>query len=369
MNYSLFASESVCAGHPDKICDQISDAILDEALKLDPNAHTGIEALVTTNHITLAGEVKIKKGSPEIPYIEIAKNVVRDLGYTRPDFEFDANNLEVNCLIHQQSADIAMGVDSGGAGDQGMMFGYATNETKNLMPLPISLAHALAKKLDESKKKLTYLKPDGKTEVAVKYENSKPVSIEGVVIAVPHEEDAENEQIKKDVYTEVVEPVLTEFGFKYPEEKIVINGTGRWIIPGPTSDTGLTGRKIVVDTYGGMGRAGGGAFSGKEPSKVDRGAAYAARFLAKNIVAAGLADRAEVQIAYVIGHKEPLSKSIETFGTGKKEISVIEDFAWKLIDLSVHGIIEGLDLKRPIYRQTAAYGHFGRDIFPWEKIV
>lgn len=369
MTYQYFTSESVCAGHPDKICDQISDAILDACLTVDPFVHTAIEALATVDHLTLAGEVKIKPGVV-LDYEGIARKVIKDLGYTNPIYSF-SDKSPILCLIHQQSPDIAMGVDSGGAGDQGMMFGYAANETLEFMPLPIFLAHRLVEKIDEvcKEKTIPYLRPDGKSEVKVRYENGKPKAVERVVLAVPHDPKIKNNEIRDDLYKKVVCPVLKKYGFSCSKKNVVVNGTGRWEIGGPASDTGLTGRKIIVDTYGGMGRHGGGCFSGKEPTKVDRGAAYAARYIAKNVVACGLADRCEVQVAYIIGQREPLTKALETFGTEKVARAKIEKFAWALLDLSVPGIVAGLDLLRPIYRQTAAYGHFGRPNFPWEKVV
>jgi S-adenosylmethionine synthetase len=369
MNYKVFTSESVASGHPDKICDQISDAILDAALEKDPQAHAGIETLVTKNHVTLAGEVKLR-GRSRINYEKIARGVIKDLGYTTPKFGFDYK-AKINTLIHQQSQEIAQGVDIGGAGDQGMMFGYATNETKNFMPAPVALAHSLTENLDRlrERKILRYLYPDGKSEVSVSYINGKPKNVEKVVLAVAANESVEVAQIKKDLYKLLVKPVLAKYGFKVDEDKLVVNGTGwKWTSPGPASDTGVTGRKIIVDTYGGFARAGGGCFSGKDPTKVDRSATYAARYIAKNIVAAGLAERCEVQIAYVIGRPDPIEKDIETFGTSKKSSKITESFAWKLLDLSVSGIIKGLNLQRPIYRRTASYGHFGRDTFPWENI-
>lgn len=365
--YKQFTSESVAAGHPDKICDRISDAILDEALTQDPHSHTGIETFVTSNFVLVGGEIK---SNAKIPYEQIVRETIRSLGYTNPKFGF-TDKSEVKTLVHQQSNDIALGVDSGGAGDQGMMFGFATDQTKSLMPLPISVAHRLVQRLDEVREKriVPYLLPDGKSEVSVKYENGKPKLVEKVVLAAAHKQGVKNNEIKADLLKQVVTPVLEEFGYKISAKNLVVNGTGVWTIPGPTSDAGLTGRKIVVDTYGGYGRAGGGAFSGKDPTKVDRSAAYAARFIAKNVVAAKLASTCEVQVAYVIGQKKPLTTAIETFGTEKKKSSVIEDFAWKLLDLSVPGIINTLDLQQPIYLRTSAYGHFGRDSFPWEQIV
>ena len=365
--YKKFTSESVAAGHPDKICDRISDAILDEALSQDPNSHAGIEAFVTSNFALVGGEIK---SNAKIPYAKIVRDTIRKLDYTDPSYEF-TDKSKIKVLVHQQSNDIALGVDSGGAGDQGMMFGFATNHTKELMPLPISIAHRLTQKLDEvrEKKIIPYLRPDGKSEVTVTYEKGKPKLVEKVVLASAHQENVENKELKEDLFKHVVAPVLEEFGYKISKKGLIVNGTGVWHIPGPTSDAGLTGRKIVVDAYGGYGRTGGGAFSGKDPTKVDRSAAYAARFIAKNIVAAKLADTCEVQIAYVIGQREPLTRAIETFGTAKKKLSTIEDLAWNLINLSVPGIIKTLDLRRPIYQETSAYGHFGRSNFPWEQVV
>lgn len=366
MNYPVFVSESVCAGHPDKICDQISDAILDEALKLYPKSRVALETLVTTNHITMAGEITCPL---EIDFKKIAGRVVSDLGFIIPELNFSAN-AEMNVLVHQQSPDIAMGADAGGAGDQGMMFGYAVKETPQLMPLPIVLAHELAKGMDEmQKEKMSFLRPDGKSEVCVKYENGKPVSIEQIVLAKPFSSDLDKESVRQDLYKNVVVPILGKYGMDIVSiDKVILNGTGKWDIGGPASDTGVTGRKIIVDTYGGMARIGGGCFSGKDPTKVDRSAAYAARFLAKNIVAAGLAGRCEVQLAYAIGYRDPISKSVEAFGTNKKDIKLIEDFAWGLLDLSVEGIIDGLNLRNPIYEKTARYGHFGNEEYSWEKI-
>ena len=300
MIYKLFTSESVCAGHPDKICDQISDAILDAAISSDPNAHTGIETLVTKNHVTVAGEVKVKNGAT-INYEKIIRGIIRDLGYTKVKFGFD-DEAHLDILIHQQNQEISKGVDMGGAGDQGMMFGYAVSETPNLMPLPITLAHKLAGRLDKVRedKIVPYLAPDGKSEVTVKYENGKPVSIERVVLAACHDEEIKNREVKNDLFRYVVTPTLEEFHLKIESRDFIVNGGGIWIIPGPATDTGVTGRKIMVDSYGAFARAGGGCFSGKDPTKVDRSGAYAARFIAKNIVAANLADKAEVQIAYVI---------------------------------------------------------------------
>lgn len=366
MNYPLFTSESVCAGHPDKICDQISDAILDKALENDKNARVAVETLVTTNKVVVAGEVTC---ATELDYKNIIKEKIRELGYTNSVLGFD-ENADIEVLIHQQSKDIAVGVDNEGAGDQGMMFGYACNETPQLMPLPIVLSHELCQKMDELQfGRLNYLRPDGKAEVGVSYNDGKPVRVEKIVLAKPFDPKTDSKKVKTDLYNLVVLPILEKYNLnKLTEAEIIFNGTGVWEIGGPASDTGVTGRKIVVDTYGGMGRIGGGCFSGKDPTKVDRSAAYAARFLAKNIVAQGLADRCEVQLAYVIGQRDPIIKSIETFGTEKKKIDEIEDFVWSLMDLSVKGIVEKFDLKRPIYQKTARYGHFGYEEYPWEKI-
>lgn len=361
-----FTSESVCAGHPDKICDSISDAILDAILTKDPRGRVAVETLVTTNTCVLAGEVTT---TAKVDYEKIARSQIKRLGYTIPQIQF-SNKAVVTVKIHSQSPEISQGVDDSGAGDQGMMFGYACNETKELMPLPIMLAHRLAQKIDEVRedKTLPYLRPDGKTQVTIRYENGKPVSVESVILAVPHNEKISLEQVTDDLYKKVVTPVLKKFGYSFPKKDMIVNGTGVWHIGGPHSDTGLTGRKIVVDGYGGYARVGGGAFSGKDPSKVDRSGAYAARFLAKNIVAAGLADRAEVRLAYFIGAKKPLMQDVETFGTSKKSDKIIQDFMHELLDTSVRGIVDGLNLLRPIYLPTAAYGHFGRNEFPWEKV-
>ena len=367
MNKSFFTSESVCAGHPDKICDQVSDAIVDEVLRKDPFGHVAVETLVTTNKIVLAGEVKAKH---KINFEKVARQQIKRLGYTDPEYEFSyLSPMEV--YVHSQSPEIACGVDDEGAGDQGMMFGYACGETPEFMPLPISIAHTLARKIDavREEKKLLYLRPDGKTQVSIEYKKGVPYKVSSVIIAVPHAETIELSQVKEDLYREVVEPVLSSFGFSYPEKDIVVNGTGVWHSGGPNADTGVTGRKIVVDTYGGYARVGGGAFSGKDPTKVDRSGAYAARFIAKNIVANALATKAEVSLAYFIGAHKPVMQEVETFGTAKKSSKIIRDFTHKLLDTSVEGILEGLNLRRAIYLPTAAYGHFGRNEFPWEKIV
>ncbi len=362
---SYFTSESVAAGHPDKICDQISDAVVDAALTVDPKSRVAVETLVTTNRTVLAGEVTCPI---KLDYATIARRVIRSLGYTKSIYHF-TDHSPISVYIHEQSPDIAAGVDDGGAGDQGMMFGYACRETPECMPMPIMIAHRLVERMDEMREKgiLKYLRPDGKSEVNVRYENGVPKEVMSVVIAVPHDPKITNGTLKQDLIKEVITPVLSRYHLQTPSARnIVVNGTGVWNIGGPASDTGVTGRKIIVDTYGAFARHGGGCFSGKDPTKVDRSAAYACRYIAKNIVAANLADRAEVRVAYVIGHKEPISKDIETFGTSKKAQKIIHEFAWKLLDLSVPNILAKLNLRRPIYRETARYGHFGRNGFPWE---
>ena len=371
MSTYLFTSESVCAGHPDKVCDQISDAIVDAMLAVDPHARCGVETIAGANKICLFGEIRSKK---KINFEKIARDTIKRLGYTNPEWGF-SHKAEFQSYIHEQSAEIAMGVDQDGvvgAGDQGMMFGYACSDTPEFMPLPIQLAHALTQRIDKLRetKKLTWLRPDGKAQVTVRYENNKPVAVEKLVAAVAHDEKTSAEKVRADIIKYVFKPVLKKYNFALPEDKhIVVNGTGLWHIPGPESDAGLTGRKIVVDTYGGYARVGGGAFSGKDPSKVDRSGAYAARYIAKNIVAAGLADKCEVGLAYVIGHPQPLMQTIDTFGTAKVSEKKLHEFKDKLIDTSVRSIIDTLKLSRPIYSKTAAYGHFGRSEFPWEKIV
>lgn len=364
-NITLFTSESVCAGHPDKICDVISDALLDEILKQDPHGRAGIETVAGANQICLFGEIKT---NAKIDFEKVVRAKVHELGYTDPAWGFSQESSFSND-IHEQSPEIAQGVDVDGAGDQGMMFGYACDETPELMPMPITLAHALTKKIDETREKgvLKWLRPDGKSQVTVEYENGKPVRIAKAVIAVAHSEKTTPKEVREEVIQKIIKPVFEAYGFDLPkDEDIIVNGTGVWHIPGPESDAGLTGRKIVVDGYGGYARVGGGAFSGKDPSKVDRSGAYAARYIAKNIVAKGLATKCEVGLAYVIGQPRPLMQTIETFGTATVSDKELHDFKDKLIDTSVRGIIEKLDLRQPIYSQTSAYGHFGKPNLPWE---
>lgn len=368
LQIKLFTSESVCAGHPDKICDAISDAILDAALAQDPNSRTGIETVAGANKIALFGEIKT---SADLNYEKIVRAKVADLGYTDSTWGFSGES-EFSNDIHQQSPEIAIGVDADGAGDQGMMFGYACTETPELMPLPIAMAHALTRRIDEAREagELAWLRPDGKAQVTVRYENDVPVAVEKLVAAVAHNENTSADQVRRELIDVVVKPVLAHYDFTLPADgDIIINGTGLWHIPGPESDAGLTGRKIVVDTYGGYARVGGGAFSGKDPSKVDRSGAYAARYIAKNIVAAGLATKCEVGLAYVIGRPLPLMETIETFGTANVSEAELYAFKDQLIDTSVKGIVTKLNLKRPIYSQTSAYGHFGKADLPWEQLA
>lgn len=369
MNNYIFTSESVCAGHPDKVCDQISDAVVDAVLAQDPHGRVAVETMAAHGHVILAGELTT---TAKINLKKVARDQIKRLGYTDLKSGFSYNS-PLAVYVHEQSPEIAAGVmrKKRGAGDQGMMFGFATNENPQFMPLPILLAHRFAKAMDEAResKTIPYLRPDGKSQVTVEYKNERPVSVTSVVLAVPHSEKVTLAQVKKDLYNKIVTPILAEYGFKISQKEVIVNGTGIWHNGGPSSDSGLTGRKIVVDTYGGFARVGGGAFSGKDPTKVDRSGAYAARYIAKNVVANKLADKAEVRLAYFIGAYKPLMQVVETFGTAKKSDKVISDFVSKLLDTSVEGILEGLDLRRPIYLETAAYGHFGRDNFPWEKVV
>ena len=375
-----FTSESVTEGHPDKMADQISDAILDAIIAQDPQGRVACETLVTTGQVHVVGEISTKC-YVDIP--KIIRKTVRDIGYTRAKYGFDAETCGILVSLDEQSPDIAQGVnealearegemdaaDAIGAGDQGMMFGYATNETPEFMPLPIALAHRLARRLTEVRKDgtLKYLRPDGKTQVTILYEDGKPVAVDTIVISTQHDEDVSLDQIRKDLIAEVIQKVVPK-ELLSDKTRIFVNPTGKFVIGGPQGDSGLTGRKIIVDTYGGWARHGGGAFSGKDPTKVDRSAAYAARYVAKNIVAAGLADRCEIQLAYAIGVAYPVSVMVDTFGTNKIDEEKIEELAKKHFDLRPAGIIKMLDLRRPIYKQTAAYGHFGRtDVdLPWE---
>jgi len=366
-NRFLFTSESVTEGHPDKIADQISDAILDACFEQDPYSRVACETLTATGLVVIAGEITTKA---YVDFQTLVRGVVASIGYDNALYGFDSNTCAVISSINKQSGDIAMGVDIGGAGDQGMMFGYATNETPELMPAPISLAHKLTLRLAEVRKNglLPYLRPDGKSQVTVEYdENKKPVRVDAVVVSTQHAETISTEELRADVLKHVIQAAIPAHLLD-ADTKYHINPTGRFVVGGPMGDTGLTGRKIIVDTYGGMGRHGGGAFSGKDPTKVDRSAAYMARYIAKNIVAAGLAERCEVQLAYAIGVPEPVSVLVDTLGTGRIPQEKIEELVRSHFQLTPRGIIESLRLRRPIYRKTAAYGHFGRSDkdFTWE---
>ncbi len=362
----IFTSESVTEGHPDKVADQVSDAVLDAVLAADPTGRVACETLVTTGLCLVAGEITT---TTYVDVPKLVRGVIADIGYTDAAFGFDAKTCGVLNVIQAQSPDIAMGVDTGGAGDQGLMFGYACDETVELMPLPIMLAHKLVRQLSEVRRagKLKYLRPDGKSQVSVEYVDGKPKRITAVVLSTQHDDDVTTEQLQKDVKKYVIDPVIPS-GMVDSSTAYHINPTGRFVIGGPHGDTGLTGRKIIVDTYGGMGRHGGGAFSGKDPTKVDRSACYMARYVAKNIVAAGLASKAEVQLAYAIGVAEPVSINVNTFGTGKIEDARIAELIRESFKLTPAGMIKHLDLRRPIYRATAAFGHFGRTekSFTWE---
>jgi len=367
----LFTSESVTEGHPDKICDKISDALLDEYLKQDPNSRVAVETMTTTGIVVVAGEVTTKA---KFDIQDVVRNTIREIGYDKPEYGFDADSCSVLVSIHAQSPDISQGVTASdnkdqGAGDQGLMFGYAVNETDELMPLPILLAHKLTRRLSEARKskELAWVRPDGKSQVTVEYVDGKPVRIETIVISTQHAPEIQNSEIREQIIEKVIKPVCGKWW--HDKIKIHINPTGRFVIGGPPGDSGLTGRKIIVDTYGGAGRHGGGAFSGKDPSKVDRSACYMCRYIAKNIVAGGLAEKCEVQVAYAIGVADPVSLMVNTFGTSKIPEEEIENLVRKNFDMRPAAIITQLDLKRPIYKDTAAFGHFGRtDVsLPWEK--
>jgi len=368
MSSMIFTSESVTEGHPDKVADQISDGVLDAIFEEDPFGRVACETYVTTGMVMVGGEITTKT------YIEIpnlVRGIIKEIGYTDASFGFDYLTCAVLNTIQQQSPDIAMGVDKDGAGDQGMMFGFATNETPELMPLPIMLAHKLCMRLAEVRKNgtLPYVRPDGKSQVSVRYEDGRPVKVDTVVISTQHAPDVDQKTIHNDIISKVIKPIIPDDFFDESSITYHVNPTGRFVVGGPHGDTGLTGRKIIVDTYGGYGRHGGGAFSGKDPTKVDRSATYVARYIAKNIVAAGLADKCEIQLAYAIGVAEPVSIFVESFGTGKIPDEEIASRVAKTFILTPKGIIEMLDLRRPIYKKTAAYGHFGRDEegFTWEK--
>jgi S-adenosylmethionine synthetase len=367
----LFTSESVTEGHPDKVCDQISDAVLDDFLRNDPESRVAVESMTTTGVVFVAGEVTSKS---RVDVQKVVRETIREIGYDKPDYGFDCDSCSVLASLHEQSPDISMGVTATGekeqgAGDQGLMFGYATNETPELMPLPITMAHQLSMKLAQvrKKKELDWVRPDGKSQVSVVYEDGVPKKIDTVVVSTQHSPEIGLDQLREAIISRVIKPVCGSW--IDGQTKFLVNPTGRFVIGGPPGDTGLTGRKIIADTYGGMGRHGGGAFSGKDPSKVDRSACYMARYVAKNIVSAGLAGKCEVQVAYAIGVAEPVSIMIDTFGTGKVDEEEIEARVRKVFDMRPAGIVKTLDLKKPVYRRTAAYGHFGRSEpgFTWEK--
>ncbi|HEY7796705.1 MAG TPA: methionine adenosyltransferase [Microbacteriaceae bacterium] len=382
MSNYLFSSESVTEGHPDKLCDQISDAILDEMLRQDKHSRVAIESMVTTGLVHIAGEVRTQ-GYVEIP--ELIRKLITDIGYTSSKVGFDGDSCGVSVSIGSQSPEIAAGVDNSlesrtgnddeisklGAGDQGIMFGFASDETPELMPMPIVMAHRLTERLAEVRKtgEVSYLRPDGKAQVTLEYEDGVPIRLDTVVISTQHDEDVENDRLSQDLIEKVIKPVVSRYGLDIEGARLLINPSGRFVIGGPQGDAGLTGRKIIVDTYGGFSRHGGGAFSGKDPSKVDRSAAYAMRWVAKNIVASGAAKRAEVQVAYAIGVSEPVSLMVDTFGTGVVDNDAIARAIRKVFDLRPGAIIRDLDLLRPIYLKTATYGHFGREDqdFNWEK--
>jgi S-adenosylmethionine synthetase len=371
----FFTSESVGEGHPDKLCDQISDAILDACLKDDPQSRVACETFASTSLVLIGGEITTKTF---VDFQDVVRRVVKNIGYTDPDYGLDCQSMAVLDMIHSQSPDISQGVSGvgleeykgqQGAGDQGMMFGFACNETKELMPLPITLAHKILIQATELRKNKTikWLRPDAKSQVTVEYEGHKPIRIDAVVVSHQHDPDITYNDIKETVVARIIKPVLEPTGLLDAKTKYFINPTGRFVVGGPFGDTGLTGRKIIVDTYGGMGRHGGGAFSGKDPTKVDRSAAYVARYVAKNIVAAGLAERCEVELSYAIGVPFPISVMVDTFGTAAVPEQQIEQAVIKVFDLTPAGIIAALDMRRPIYQKTASYGHFGRGEFPWEK--
>jgi S-adenosylmethionine synthetase len=363
----LFTSESVTEGHPDKIADQISDAVLDAALTEDPTARVACETLVTTGLVVIAGEITT---SARIDYTKVARDTIRDIGYTRAKYGFDCDTCSVLSALDRQSPDIAMGVDTGGAGDQGLMFGFACNETPELMPLPIQLAHLLARRLSEARKagELPYLRPDGKSQVTIEYRDGRPFRASAIVISSQHDANVTNEQLRAEIEEKVIRKTVSS-ELLDADTKLHINPTGRFVTGGPQGDAGLTGRKIIVDTYGGYAPHGGGAFSGKDPTKVDRSAAYMARYVAKNIVAAGLAERCLVQLAYAIGVADPVSVLVDTHGTGRLSESQLAKLVRDNFELTPRGIMEELNLRRPIYKSTAAYGHFGREEngFTWEK--